>query len=466
MADSDHEMDISDGIATQTHVGNSEEVPRDSAKRKAVSPKNEPESELTFTIVETSLGLIRITLNNAITAIRIESRTSDAPVLSRLAELMSDLGSTLERICTKEGKLISPLTMPALKKSKKEKPDQPVKVDASTDTILTPSWWDSDSATEARAASRRRKAKSVIGVDALPAATNGGEESTMETDTENWTTVVKKPVKSRNPAPTESRTMTAKPKSQPKKPPAILIRPLEGQSYADTVRTVRSCGLSRTDIGANVKMRETKDGSLLMELSGGVSSGLAAKKITSAISTKLGNTVGKVLQLGVNAEVEILDLDATATALEVLDALREAIPGGDDPTARAERDNIQDVRIWPTRSGQQIASAKMSRYAASVITKIPIGWTMCRVRPRTSPPERCFRCQKFGHNARTCGDSDRASACWRCGETGHPIKECKAAEDNCLACDLAGLAKVPHKPGSGSCAARKRASGPSVPRDG
>lgn len=116
-------------------------------------------------------------------------------------------------------------------------------------------------------------------------------------------------------------------------------------------------------------MQETKDGSLLLELPGRISSGPAVKKITSAISAKLGDTVGKVLQLSVKAEVEILDLDAGATATEVLEALREAIPGGDDPTVRAERDTIQDVRIWSTRSGRQIASAKMSRYAASVINK-------------------------------------------------------------------------------------------------
>jgi len=48
----------------------------------------------------------------------------------------------------------------------------------------------------------------------------------------------------------------------------------------------------------------------------------------------------------------------------------------------AERDAIGDVRIWPTRVGQQMVSAKMSRYAASVISRIPVGWTMCGVRPR------------------------------------------------------------------------------------
>jgi len=174
-----------------------------------------------------------------------------------------------------------------------------------------------------------------------------------------------------------------------------------------------------------------------------------------------------VLQLGVSVDVEILDLDAATTASEVLEALRAALPGGEDPNTKAEREAIHDVRIWPTRSGQQIASAKMSRYAASKITKIPIGWTMCRVRPRTVQPERCFRCQTFGHNARSCSNTDRSGACWRCGQHGHQMKTCTATDDNCLACELAGLPKTPHRPGSGACAARKRAARPKVnPSDG
>jgi len=47
-----------------------------------------------------------------------------------------------------------------------------------------------------------------------------------------------------------------------------------------------------------------------------------------------------------------------------------AIPRQDDPSAQAEKDNIGDVQIWPTRSGQQIATAKMSRYPAALIMRV------------------------------------------------------------------------------------------------
>jgi len=60
-------------------------------------------------------------------------------------------------------------------------------------------------------------------------------------------------------------------------------------------------------------MRQTRDGSLLLELPKGASSTTAAKNIVSAISARLGESVGRVQQLGLQVEVEVLDIDAAAT---------------------------------------------------------------------------------------------------------------------------------------------------------
>jgi len=101
-----------------------------------------------------------------------------------------------------------------------------------------------------------------------------------------------------------------------------------------------------------------------------------------------------------HVEVEILDLDAAATMTEVLEALCAAITGWDDPAIKPQREAISDVRIWLICTGQQIATVK--------ITVVLFGWTMCRVRPKTLPPERCFRCQAFDHNSRGCTEIDRS----------------------------------------------------------
>ncbi|KAE9529662.1 hypothetical protein AGLY_011758 [Aphis glycines] len=411
----------------------------------------------------------------------------DVPGVHRLATLLADMSKTLEVLLTNKNlKLTSPTPSPSLKKPKclvANKSEtvspgalqKPAVKDASTDTILTPSWWDSDSVFEAELATKKRRSArktKTPGIPQDPVEIRDTEvESAMDTDAEaQWSTVVKrgssrkKTTVSRPPAveALPKLPVTTKPPAKSKKPPAILIRPAVGKSYSDTVRTVRSCGLSAQDIGASVTMRETRDGSLLLELAKGSKSASAAKTIAAAISSKLGDSVGKVSQLGVQTEVEILDLDAVSTADEVLEALRSAIPGEDDPAARAEREGICDVRIWPTRTGQQIATAKMSRHAASLITRVTVGWTLCRVRARTLPPERCYRCQAFGHNSRNCTGSDRTGACWRCGLTDHRMKECKTPEDRCLACELAGFPKIKHRPVSGACAARKRAAGRNI----
>ncbi|KAL4107313.1 hypothetical protein QTP88_017680 [Uroleucon formosanum] len=118
---------------------------------------------------------------------------------------------------------------------------------------------------------------------------------------------------------------------------------------------------------------------------------------------------------------------------------------------------MQITGLWPTRSGQQIATARMTRAAASSISRVPIGWTMCRVRPRRSEPGKCFRCHGFGHQSGNCSGPDLSSNCKRCGEPGHELKQCLADKDLCVACERAGFERYEHKPGSGMCKARKEA---------
>ncbi|KAF5187399.1 reverse transcriptase [Thalictrum thalictroides] len=343
------------------------------------------------------------------------------------------------------------------------------KSDAQTDTELVPSWWLSDGFVATGAATRGRRTKTPRTVDTEA-------ESAMETENENWSAVVRKkakPKKKVSTEPSQARPAPAarqQPKTYSKKPPAIMIKPAVGKSYSDTVRSVRSCGLTMADLGTSLVMRETQDGSLLMELPRGEKSAAAAKKIASAFSEKLGPDIGRISQLGVLVDVEVLDLDACATADEVLESLRAAVTGEDNASLEAERSSICDVRIWSTKSKQQIASARMPRHLATRISRIPVGYSMCRVRPRTLPPERCFRCQTFGHSSRNCTSAiDRTGACWKCGKDGHGMKNCTEPDDSCLACHLAGHPKVSHKPGSAEPQrelGRRAAAGPDRVREG
>jgi len=389
---------------------------------------------------------------------KLMEKTSDAELRTHIEKLLNrtnDAFNAVDSLLEKNGNVVD-LPRPPSGKSTS---------DASTDTILTPSWWDSDKAIEARAASRRRLARKPTDAAQQHAPSAETEDdAAMDTDAGgNWAQVAGRRRSRRKTAAPATGSSTTRaptlPASVAKKPPAVLVKPGEGKTFADTVRAVRSCGFNVNDLGASVSMRETRDGCLLLELPKGSKSSSAAKTIAEALGNRLGDSVGKVSQLGVQVEMEVLDLDAVSSAAEVLEALRAAIPGGEDPAAAAERAAICDVRIWPVRGGQQIATAKMSRYAASVISKVPVGWTMCRVRPRTLPPTRCFRCHAFGHSSRECKAPDRTGACWKCGVIGHSMKDCSEPDDRCVACESAGFPKVAHKPGSGACAARKQSAG-------
>jgi len=431
---------------------------------------------------------LRESLNLARSYLRKAGGVQEKKSFLELKEYVQKASEAIEGLLTRKGNLLAQAESPTHKKQKngvdlpsseaatsaatdtddlRAQPNRkPLMKDASTDTILTPSWWDSDVVIEKKAATKRRNAQGTAGSSSQPRnrVLDTEAESAMETDAENWSKVVKKPARQRKAAAAKPSQPPAPARLQPagfsKKPPAIMIRPAEGKDYADTVQTLRTCGLSAQDIGTTVtKMRKTRDGCLLIELPKGAKSTTAAKHMATVLSTKFGDSIGRIQQLGTQVEVEILDIDSSSSASDVLEALRDAIPGQDDPAVRAERESISDVRIWPTRSGQQIATAKMPRHFATQIAKISIGWLICRVRPRTMPPERCFKCQTFGHNSRACtAKEDRTGACWKCGGTGHSMKTCQASDDSCLACELAGLPKSSHKPGSGACAARTQAA--------
>ncbi|KAL4111988.1 hypothetical protein QTP88_015841 [Uroleucon formosanum] len=193
----------------------------------------------------------------------------------------------------------------------------------------------------------------------------------------------------------------------------------------ETVCAVRqNSELNLAKMGAQVTgMRRTRDGYLLVELTKGVGSVEAAQKLSSSIAIRLGEAVGAVSHLGQYAVVDIVDFDAVASEGKVHATLRSAIPGAaDDQTAIYDRQAVQITDLWSTRSGQKIATTRMTSASASAVTRIP----NCR---------------------------------W-CGESGYEQKQCKADKDRCMVCERAGFVRFTHEPGSIACKARSEALKP------
>lgn len=444
-----------------------ETTPVMSVKRKGIPSSSPPTVEDSENRIEAGLAFIKSTLKSAMTEARSRENRSGPNGLIKSLEIIYD---TVAQMLTKKGKLKSPIH-PAPKKLKNDVGVGPVSgginrpemVDVGTDTILTPNWWESEQERQKKESARRRPLKAgACGSAEMTTHSDAGAESAMETDGEGWKEVVGRKTTAAPPSE-KARGLSIPLRTGAKfraKPPAVLVKVAAGSSYADTVRAVRNNSeVNLAELGAQVTgMRKTRDGHLLVELAKGAGSVVAAQKLSSAIATRLGDAVGGVSQLSQFTVVEIVDLDAVTTEGEVLSALRAAIPGSeDDQAAICERQAVQITGLWSTRSGQQIATARMTRASATTVTRVPIGWTMCRVRPRRPEPEKCFRCHGFGHRSDNCSGPDLSLNCRRCGEPGHELKVCLADKDRCVACERAGIERFEHKPGSGMCKARKEA---------
>lgn len=235
------------------------------------------------------------------------------------------------------------------------------------------------------------------------------------------------------------------------KPAAVLVKVSDQTTYADTLR-VRSTDIDFAAMGTRVTaVRKTQKGDLLVELT----KGAKAIEATTAIRDKLAGQIPGLIvsRLRHTTEVEIVDLDEVATKDEILYALQAALYGDDSPIT----DAVKVTGLWATRDGRQMATAIVPASDSSKLTRIRVGWTQCRVRPRRPEPERCHRCHGFGHSTRKCTGSDLSATCRRCGLTGHIQSTCTAGDDKCVACDRIKATRVPHKPGSSACSARRKA---------
>jgi hypothetical protein len=73
--------------------------------------------------------------------------------------------------------------------------------------------------------------------------------------------------------------------------------------------------------------------------------------------------------------------------------------------------------------------------------KLRVGYMSISVKPYFKNPQRCFRCQKYGHSSQGCTNTE---TCCRCGQAGHSDKDC-SKEEQCANC------KGKHSSNSRSC---------------
>lgn len=82
--------------------------------------------------------------------------------------------------------------------------------------------------------------------------------------------------------------------------------------------------------------------------------------------------------------------------------------------------------------------------------KIPVGWTVAKVKPMKALPMRCFKCMALGHTRAICpSEVEHGSKCFRCGAEGHLAATCEAVA-KCAVCAQAGRPHG-HRMGGSNC---------------
>lgn len=344
---------------------------------------------------------------------------------------------------------------------------RPVMVDSSTDTQLTPHWWlssdidaknmplvdlgrprnpieisrNTDFAKRTPVRAVRSYASAVGSHDADPNADNADDGFTL--------------VERRTRQKIMRPTLAPRPeKTTSHKPPAVLIKVADGNTFEGTLKTVQEA-VDPAKLGVEVKrIAKTQEGHVLVEMSGGPKAVSGATILSKAVRENASGLSNQVVQLGSALDLEIVNLDPGVERDDVLAALKTALDTVTGEDAEELKTMISVTGLWHVKDGTKMATVKVPR-VADKLTTLKIGWTVARVRPRRPEPLRCYRCHGFGHQTLKCAGPDLTGKCRKCGGDGHLEKDC-AESARCVACERLGQEFRPHRTGSVYCLARQK----------
>lgn len=261
-----------------------------------------------------------------------------------------------------------------------------------------------------------------------------------------WQTVVKgrsKKKKERN--GTNAITQAKKTTSLRRRPDAVLIKPNQGQSYAEVLGRLKK-GVDLEQLRVTVKtVRKTQDGGILVTLGGETAN---IQPFQDAAQLAIGET-GAVRGLTSKVTMEVLDLDCLTSNSDVEAAIRKVVPGTSELKVHVFDPNRREQRMAVLETDVTTATALLQS------GRLRVGWSNCRVRVRVTVT-RCHKCLGYGHLKKECKGPDRSKACWKCGKESHKAKECPSRPDNpgCYLCRDKGrpAGETAHFPGTGMCA--------------
>ncbi|GJQ68976.1 hypothetical protein Trydic_g10293 [Trypoxylus dichotomus] len=236
------------------------------------------------------------------------------------------------------------------------------------------------------------------------------------------------------------------PKTARPKHAALLIKPMQGKTYAEVLSEIRQrVKPEETEVNINA-VRKTKKRAILIELGRSSSN---CKGFTNQLQEALREKA-QVSTLQPKLKLEFRDLDCLTTVEEVTEAIRKALPNCEtDPKVILTKANSRQLKMALVEINEHYALELLKT------ARIKVGWVNSRIRKRLEVT-RCYRCFGYGHRQATCSEPDRRKEglCMGCGEKGHLKKNC-TNKARCFLCSAENARD--HVAGSGKCGVFRQA---------
>lgn len=240
-------------------------------------------------------------------------------------------------------------------------------------------------------------------LDTQDAIINGRAQHVVpgENTSAPWTEVVKKPARAKPlPAVAKPGPVTTVPRVAKSLPRAVVIKRGDA-SFADTVKNIRRKIDAEAVGDAISKVRETRNGNVLIEVLGGSDKAEAVRK---EVEKSLGPGES-VRSLEPRSLLQLRDLDCVTNGDDIMEAIARKLGTG--------AEDVKVLSVRPTYGGEQSALVLVpSEAAAKLIAKgrIRVGMINSRVR-EAQKITRWFRCFEEGHEFRNCKGADRSKDC-------------------------------------------------------
>lgn len=224
---------------------------------------------------------------------------------------------------------------------------------------------------------------------------------------------------------------------------ALIVEATETRDYNHLLGTLKE--KLNPDLATGVKgVKKTTNGNLLLQ----IREEAKASEIRELVEGVLGPGAIRTADGLPRKTFFVRGIDGMTEIGEVKTALLRA-------HAAEHPGQIKLAMNRNARGGQSAVVTMVAGDAIRLLNMrtIRIGFSDCTILERIHV-DRCYRCWKFGHNARMCRNSeiDMSDRCYRCGQEGHHRTECKNEKEYCPSCQKEG-----HQSGTAICVSFRRA---------